>query len=220
MREHGTSTGSGSRTVFRTFAAVTLAVGCLQGSAAMAQATPARPADPAVTERAIEAVVLCEWPDEAMLTKEESRSLFSELGHLYREAAGNKPNALFRTTGEISLLRKKSVLGFLFEEVGFYGWGLRIASMSWSPAGTSAQFAELLRDRGYTLQQETLRGFSGFMGEKVSPSGQVMITVASGSHSPTGKISDQGITVTCSNTPSPAALAAEQAWLKSRAQSQ
>lgn len=80
-----------------------------------------------------------------------------------------KPNALFRTTGEIGLLRKKSVLGFLFEEVGFYGWGLRIASMSWSPAGTSAQFAELLRVRGYTLQQETLRGlwFHGRKGEPV-----------------------------------------------------
>ena len=51
MRVTEANTHISSRAVFQTFAAVTLAVACLQGSAAMAQATPARPTDPAVTER-------------------------------------------------------------------------------------------------------------------------------------------------------------------------
>jgi hypothetical protein len=195
-----------------------LAGGCLQMPAAMAQVTQTTPTDPVVIERAKEAIVLCEWPDEALLTKDESRSIFTELGRLYREAEGNKFNAQLRTSDEISLLRKKSVLGLVFEEVGFSGWGLRIAAMSWSPNGSTAQFAAHLRDRGYILQEVMLRGFSGFMGEKVSPSGKIMITVAAGSLSPTEKISDQGITVTCSNTPSPAALDAEKARQLSRTQ--
>ncbi|MFU2489842.1 hypothetical protein [Thauera sp. WH-1] len=207
MREHGTSTGSGSRTVFRTFAAVMLAVGCLQGSAARAQATPTKPADPAVTERAIEALVTCEWPAFDR-SPEENRALHYELLHLSAEAAENI------SSGDplgVSFLNGYSALGIEFEQIYLLGWDVRAASMSWAPRATAAELIALLEKRGHVFKPDGNKVFQGQTSEQPSRNGRIRIAVAAGRHNPVKKLSDEGVTVICSSIVSPEVEAAAHA---------
>ena len=198
MREHGTSTGSGSRTVLRTFAAVTLAVGCLQGSAAMAQATPARPADPAVTERAIEALVTCEWPAFDR-SPEENRALHYELRRLSAEGEENISSAQDQIGA--SFLSGYSALRIQFEQIYLLGWDVRAASMSWAPRATAAELIALLEKRGHVFRPEENKVFKGQMSEQPSRNGRIRIAVAPGRHNRVKKLSDEGVTVICSSIP-------------------
>lgn len=198
MKDMGMSAGGESRAVFGAFAAVTLALGCLQGSVAMAQPTPTRPADPAVTERAIEVFVTCEWPAFDR-SQDENRALYRELGRLSTEGAENISAA--RDQIGVPFLNGYSALGIEFEQIYLLGWDARVASMSWAPRATSADLVALLEKRGHVFKPERNKVFEGLTSERPSRLGRIRIAVAAGRHDPVKKLSDEGVTVICSSIP-------------------
>lgn len=164
----------------------------------MAQATPARPTDPAVTERAIEALVTCEWPAFDR-SPEENRALHYELGRLSAEGAENISSA--RDQIGASFLSGNSALGIEFKQIYLLGWDVRAASMSWAPHATSAELIALLEKRGHVFKPDGNRVFQGQTSEQPSRNGRIRIAVAAGRHNPVEKLSDEGVTVICSSIP-------------------
>lgn len=170
----------------------------------MAQATPTKPADPAVTERAIEALVTCEWPafDQS---PEENRALHDELRRLSAEGAENISSAPDQLG--VSFLNGYSALGIQFEQIYLLGWDVRAASMSWAPSATSAELIALLEKRGHEFKPDGNKVFDGQTSEQPSRNGSIRIAVAAGRHNPAKKLSDEGVTVICSSIVSPEAEA-------------
>lgn len=164
-----------------------------------------KPADPAVTERAIESLVTCEWPAFDR-SPEENRALHYELRRLSAEGAENI-SAARDQLGE-SFLKGCSALGIEFEQIYLLGWDVRAASMSWAPRATAAELISLLEKRGHVFRPEQNRVFEGLMSEQPSRLGRIRIAVAAGRHNPVKKLSDEGVTVICSSIVSPEVEAA------------
>lgn len=171
----------------------------------MAQATPTEHADPAVTERAIEVLVTCEWPVFDRVT-DENRRLHAELRRLSAEGAED-PNFGQDQIG-VPFLKGYSALGIQFEQIYLIGWNVRVASMAWAPRATSAELIAMLEKRGHVFKPEKNKVFEGQMSEQPYENGQIRIAVAAGRHDPVKKLSDEGVTVICSSNPTPEADAA------------
>ena len=155
-------------------------------------------ADPAVTERAIEALVTCEWPAFDR-SPEENRALHYELRRLSAEGEENISSAQDQIGA--SFLSGYSALRIQFEQIYLLGWDVRAASMSWAPRATAAELIALLEKRGHVFQPEENKVFKGHMSEQPSRNGRIRIAVAPGRHNPVEKLSDEGVTVICSSIP-------------------